>query len=184
MGTLSWPRAMSLSTQQTAHLLKDLTAKAAEALMERGKKHNNKTPVLSTPVHSSFFNLRRTFSSALSLPLLLPRSFLLACRTAQAFELWLQQSGAVSPSRFFRKTLAPRLRKSLWKHDFCFSIIKDFPFEKKNVDKELTHVTQSRRFSRAAMCKGESPWMLTACISQLASRSSTAISTQPENAAQ
>lgn len=48
----------------------------------------------------------------------------------------------------------------------------------------LTHVTQSRRFSRAAMCRGESPWMLTACRSQWAFRSSSAMSTLPENAAQ
>lgn len=47
-----------------------------------------------------------------------------------------------------------------------------------------THVTQSRRFSRAAMCKGESPWMFTACRSLLAFSSSSAMSTLPENAAQ
>lgn len=48
----------------------------------------------------------------------------------------------------------------------------------------VTHVTQSKRFSRAAMCRGESPWMLTACRSQRAFSSSSAISTLPENAAQ
>lgn len=133
-------------------------------------------------------NLCRTFSSALSMQVLLPRSFLVACSTAQAFELWLQQSGGVSPSRFFRNTLAPRLKKSLWRH--VFLMIKKLLFLTWKGGKiiflvmALTHVTQSRRFSRAAMCRGESPWMLTACISQLASRRSTAISTQPENAAQ
>lgn len=92
----------------------DVTAAIAETLLE-------KKIILSTPMHI-IFNLCRTFSSALSMLLLLPRSFLLACRTAQAFELWLQQSGAVSPSRFFRNTLAPRLKKSLWRHVvlFCF----------------------------------------------------------------
>ncbi len=45
-------------------------------------------------------------------------SLLLACRAAQAFELWLQQSGGVSPSRFFRNTSAPRVRKSLRKPHF------------------------------------------------------------------
>lgn len=78
-----------------------------------------KGAVLSPPM-TIRFNLWRTFSSALSMLLLLPRSFLLACSTAQAFELWLQQSGGVSPSRFLRSTLAPRLRKSLWKCGFFF----------------------------------------------------------------
>lgn len=46
------------------------------------------------------------------------------------------------------------------------------------------HITQSSRFSRAAMCSGESPWMLTTWISQWAFNSSWAISTLPEKAAQ
>lgn len=47
-----------------------------------------------------------------------------------------------------------------------------------------THTTQSQRFSLAAMCRGESPWIFTACRSHLAARSISAMSTQPENAAQ
>lgn len=77
---------------------------------------------LLTPMHVGF-NLCRTFSSALAMVLLLPCSFLLACRTAQAFDVWLQQSGAVSPSRFFRRTLAPRLKKSLWRRVFKFYFV-------------------------------------------------------------
>ena len=63
-------------------------------------------------------NLWRTFCSALSLLFFASLSLLLACRAAQAFELWLQQSGGVSPSRFFRKTSAPRVRKSLRRPHF------------------------------------------------------------------
>ena len=63
-------------------------------------------------------NLWRTFCSVLSLLFFASLSLLLACRAAQAFELWLQQSGGVSPSRFFRKTSAPRVRKSLRRPHF------------------------------------------------------------------
>lgn len=59
-------------------------------------------------------NLWRSFCSAwLSLEFLASLSLLPACRAAQALELWLQQSGGVSPSRFFRNTSAPRDKKSL-----------------------------------------------------------------------
>lgn len=95
-----------------------VTVNAADGISVRDLTAK-KAAVLSTFMHI-VFNLCRTFSSALSVLLLLPRSFLLACRTAQAFELWLQQSGAVSPSRFFRNTLAPRLKKSLWRCVFLF----------------------------------------------------------------
>lgn len=106
---------------------KDLKARMAETLLEKKKK---KAADLSTPMHI-VFHLCRIFSSALSMLILLPRSFLLACKTAQAFEVWLQQSGAVSPSRFFRNTLAPRFKKSLWRHVFFFLNIKTFHFKKK-----------------------------------------------------
>lgn len=180
MGTLSWPRAMSLWTKEKTSV-RDLRVQTAETPVRK----NNSFYIMI------IFNLCRIFSSTKSRLLLLPRSFLLACRTAQAFELWLQQSGAVSPSRFFKKTLAPRFKKSLRRHFFSglkLTWTRGTMFLKIYITrifvKELTHVTQSKRFSRAAMCRGESPWMLTACISQLASRSSTAISTQPEKAAQ
>lgn len=100
--------------------VRDLGAKTAETLLEGEKK---KGALLST-LMQIVFNLCSTFSSALSMLLLLPCSFLLACRTAQAFELWLQQSGAVSPSRFFRNTFAPRLNKSLWRCVFLFFFFK------------------------------------------------------------
>lgn len=47
-----------------------------------------------------------------------------------------------------------------------------------------TYVTQSNRFSRDAICSGESPCTLTVLRSHLALRRTSAISTQPENAAQ
>lgn len=47
-----------------------------------------------------------------------------------------------------------------------------------------TYITQSSWFCLTAMWRGESPWMFTACRSDLLSSSSWAISSQPENAAQ
>jgi len=47
-----------------------------------------------------------------------------------------------------------------------------------------TYITQSSWFCLTAMWRGESPWMFTACRSDLFSSSSWAISSQPENAAQ
>lgn len=71
------------------------------------------TPALSLPVGPNV-NLLRAFSSDwLSRMFLASLSFLLACRAAHTFELWLQQSGGVSPSRFFKNTSAPRDSRSL-----------------------------------------------------------------------
>lgn len=162
--------------------------------MPTPKQHVFKTLLFS----QCNFNLWRTFSSArVSLVFLASLSLLLACRATQAFELWLQQSGGVSPSRFFRNTSAPRLRKSLRRphsSDHQQQATSEQLLFLTTVQKAtnsffsfweaVTHVTHSKRFSRAAMCRGESPWMLTACRSKRAFRSSSAISTLPENAAQ
>lgn len=195
MGTLSCPRAMSLQTEQTVVMgcqsfqsQENLTCRFWQKKKEGSKLQRFaiwgglKWQIIQ-PVQN--FLLCLTEPDVLGVPLLpvglqgCPGLWVVAAAVWRSFSLAVLKKHICS-SREEQPEETPSTTSQFWIFiDVFLQSVPIFP-----LIEPVTHVTQSKRFSRAAMCRGESPWMLTACRSQRVFSSSWAISTLPENAAQ